>query len=245
MVNALSSFTSVLSAELAAHSVPVTHLQLGTFDFSSMSPRSNPSTRSNNNDASHWARSVRSIYTPDFAALDTGLRPASGCGSASALGKGTSLRVLNDAVFDYMTEGSGGTVRIGMGSSIYHVVGAWAPRGLIAWMLGVKSQTPPPLTPNAESRAKRKGRSSLLLTSGKESPGTPQDQWTSVENDDYLPVYSDVEGLDAWKDEQRASPAALARRTSGISTAGRSGAKTLFEREETPESPSAGKGSTE
>jgi hypothetical protein len=48
------------------------------------------------------------------------------------------LRELNDAVFDAMVAGSGGTVRVGMGSSVYGFVGRWVPRGLVGWMMGVR-----------------------------------------------------------------------------------------------------------
>jgi hypothetical protein len=37
-----------------------------------------------------------------------------------------------------MTGKKGGVVRVGMGSSLYGFVGAWVPRGLVGWMMGVK-----------------------------------------------------------------------------------------------------------
>jgi hypothetical protein len=33
---------------------------------------------------------------------------------------------------------AGGVVRVGQGAGLYAFVGAWAPRGLVAWMLGVR-----------------------------------------------------------------------------------------------------------
>lgn len=52
------------------------------------------------------------------------------------MGNGTSLRVLNDAVFDSMERRRAGIVRVGMGSSLYGIVGRWAPSGLVGWMMG-------------------------------------------------------------------------------------------------------------
>jgi len=59
-------------------------------------------------------------------------------GGAGAVGKGSSLRELNNAVFDAMTSSRGGIVRVGMGSKTYGWVGRWVPRGLVGWMMGVR-----------------------------------------------------------------------------------------------------------
>ena len=64
-----------------------------------------------------------------------------GCGGSTGgfgIGKGSSLRELNDAVFDAMVRGKGGVVRVGMGSRVYGFVGRWVPRGLVGWMMGVR-----------------------------------------------------------------------------------------------------------
>ncbi|RAL67870.1 hypothetical protein DID88_008595 [Monilinia fructigena] len=53
-------------------------------------------------------------------------------------GKESNLRELNNAVFDAMERQSGGVVRVGMGSSVYGFIGAWVPRGLVGWMMGVR-----------------------------------------------------------------------------------------------------------
>jgi hypothetical protein len=52
--------------------------------------------------------------------------------------KGSPLRELHNAVFDAMTTRKGGTVRVGMGSSAYEFVGAWVPKGLVGWMMGMR-----------------------------------------------------------------------------------------------------------
>lgn len=48
------------------------------------------------------------------------------------------MRELNNAVFDIMEGSGGGTVYVGRGARTYGLVGAWAPRGLVAWMMGVR-----------------------------------------------------------------------------------------------------------
>jgi hypothetical protein len=54
------------------------------------------------------------------------------------VGKGSSLRELNNAVFDALVSGKGGVVRVGMGSNLYGFVGRWVPSGLVGWMMGVR-----------------------------------------------------------------------------------------------------------
>ncbi|KAA8575597.1 hypothetical protein EYC84_004729 [Monilinia fructicola] len=62
-----------------------------------------------------------------------------GCGSiGGGHGKGSSLRELHNAVFDAMERQNGGVIRVGMGSSVYGFIGAWVPRGLVGWMMGVR-----------------------------------------------------------------------------------------------------------
>lgn len=53
--------------------------------------------------------------------------------------KGSSLRDLHNAVFDVI-DGSNtcGVIRIGLGANVYGFVGRWVPRGLVAWMMGIR-----------------------------------------------------------------------------------------------------------
>ena len=55
-------------------------------------------------------------------------------------GRGTSQRVLCNAVFDALSAegraGGGGTWWVGCGSWVYGFVGRWAPGGLVGWMVG-------------------------------------------------------------------------------------------------------------
>ncbi|KAG9245135.1 hypothetical protein BJ878DRAFT_582166 [Calycina marina] len=128
MVSGLSSFTSVLRSELSPLNIPVSHLQLGTFDLSSAHPRQQLNTQqSQRAETLKWDDTSRQTYGRNYVALSTGL---------GNTGKGTSLRVLNNAVFDAMVSGSASTIRVGMGASIYGFVGGWVPSSLVDWMMG-------------------------------------------------------------------------------------------------------------
>lgn len=63
-------------------------------------------------------------------------------GTGFGKGKGSSLRELNNAIFDAMVSGKGGVTRVGMGASIYGFVGGWVPSGLVSWMMGMKKVGP-------------------------------------------------------------------------------------------------------
>lgn len=53
--------------------------------------------------------------------------------------RGSSLRDLHNAVFDVIDgSNTSGVVRIGLGASVYGFVGRWVPRGLVAWMMGIR-----------------------------------------------------------------------------------------------------------
>ncbi|KAI1392970.1 DUF1776-domain-containing protein [Hypoxylon trugodes] len=141
--SALSAFTEVLTAELRPLSIPVTHIQLGTFDFTGFTPVRGPSphTHSHNsvlltaNDTRQWPEAARHAYARNYVSQS---------GSAIAAGRigglrGSSLRDLHNAVFD-VVDGTdlSDVVRVGLGAGIYGFVGRWAPRGLVAWMMGIR-----------------------------------------------------------------------------------------------------------
>ena len=110
--------------------------------------------------------------------------------SSRGLGRGSSLRELNDAVFDAMASGRSGTIRVGMGSSLYGFIGRWAPSGLVGWMMGVRSA-------RSEGRQKWFGRG--LLTSSEEvsratSPGSQGSADVGrLGGSDYISVYGGKE----------------------------------------------------
>ncbi|KAL5611689.1 hypothetical protein BROUX41_000733 [Berkeleyomyces rouxiae] len=138
--SALSAFTEVLAAELRPLSIPVTHIQLGTFDFSSFSPSRTsqhpqgllPST---DPDATAWPESARHAYSRNYMTSSTS---AISGGRIRGL-RGSSLRHLHNAVFDVI-DGSvtSDVVRIGLGANVYGFVGRWVPRTLVTWMMGVR-----------------------------------------------------------------------------------------------------------
>ncbi|KXX77444.1 D-beta-hydroxybutyrate dehydrogenase, mitochondrial [Madurella mycetomatis] len=141
--SALSAFTEVLTAELRPLGIPVTHMQLGTFDFAGFTPAANSRLLNPHGllpapedaEALPWPESARHAYGKNFV---------SQLGSAISAGRikgmrGSSLRELHNAVFDVI-DGSitSGTVRVGLGASVYGFVGRWVPRGLVAWMMGIR-----------------------------------------------------------------------------------------------------------
>jgi hypothetical protein len=127
----LTTFAQTLSAELSPLNIPVTHLQLGTFDLSPFSPHRQALTiQSQRAETLKWDESARGAYGRNYVELT---------GKGSKVGRGSSLRELNNAVFDAMYRNQGGVVRVGMGSQIYGFVGRWVPRGLVGWMMGVRS----------------------------------------------------------------------------------------------------------
>lgn len=138
----------------------MTHLQLGSFDTSVFSPHSRhlPTPQSQRAETLKWDVQTREAYGRNFVAV-----------TAGGVERGSSLRELNDAVFDAIDSKTGGSVRVGMGSRTYGFVGRWAPRGLVAWMLGVRAA-------GAEAYRGEFGRG-LLTSSGEESratsPGSP------------------------------------------------------------------------
>ena len=105
--------------------------------------------------------------------------------SSRGLGRGSSLRELNDAVFDAMASRRGGIVRVGMGSILYGFIGRWAPSSLVGWMMGVRA------VGNDGSRMWF-GRG--LLTSSDASRATSPGSQASMEagglgSSDYISVY--------------------------------------------------------
>jgi NAD(P)-dependent dehydrogenase (short-subunit alcohol dehydrogenase family) len=155
--SALSAFTEVLTAELRPLSIPVTHIQLGTFDFQGFTPEKNHQTQrvGGNGNGGYGngyqpgllmapAENAETLTWPDSARHAYGRNYVNQSASAIAVGRirglrGSSLRSLHNAVFDVI-DGSvtSGVVRIGLGSSVYGFVGRWVPRSLVSWMMGIR-----------------------------------------------------------------------------------------------------------
>lgn len=124
--SALSAFTEVLTAELRPLDIPVTHMQLGTFDFSSFVPTRSPVVAGTPQDTLVWPDDAQHVYGRNYVAQTTS---AISGGRIRGL-RGSSLRRLHNTVFD-VVDGSitSDTVRVGLGASVYGFVGRWAPEG--------------------------------------------------------------------------------------------------------------------
>ncbi|KAL8305504.1 hypothetical protein RB597_003700 [Gaeumannomyces tritici] len=148
--SALSAFTEVLTAELRPLSIPVTHVQLGTFDLSDFTPALKAGAAAASRAAglltgpdpaeSSWPESARNAYGRNYTAQSTSVI---GTGTAVRGLRGTSLRELHTTVFDIISAdpargGPPESVRVGLGADLYGFVGRWVPRGLVAWMMGVR-----------------------------------------------------------------------------------------------------------
>ena len=187
LVAALSSFTDVLQAELAPLDIPVSHLQLGTFDLSSFSPHNKQlTTQSQRAETLRWEDSSRLAYGRNFVSTSTGQ-------FSRGLGRGSSLRELNNAVFDAIVSGKGGLVRVGMGSSVYGFVGRWVPRGLVGWIMGLRKVE--------YDNGKEFGRGKELVLSGRGSrdvsPGSSGGSLSAadlgMDASEYVSVYRERE----------------------------------------------------
>ncbi|KAI1097126.1 DUF1776-domain-containing protein [Jackrogersella minutella] len=139
--SALSAFTEVLTAELRPLAIPVTHVQLGTFDFVGFTPvRTNGAASISGllpppAEPLQWPESARHAYGRNYMS-----QTASAISAGRIKGmRGSSLRELHNAVFDVI-DGSelSDVVRVGLGAGLYGFVGRWAPRGLVAWMMGIR-----------------------------------------------------------------------------------------------------------
>ncbi|RDA89107.1 hypothetical protein CP532_2285 [Ophiocordyceps camponoti-leonardi (nom. inval.)] len=136
--SALAAFTEVLTAELRPLDIAVTHVQLGTFDFSGFSAtgRSRVSLAPGTpHDTLVWPDGARHVYGRNFVAQTT----SAVSGGRIRDFKPSSLRCLHTTVFDVI-DGSitSSSVRVGLGAGIYGFVGRWAPRSLVSWMMGIR-----------------------------------------------------------------------------------------------------------
>jgi hypothetical protein len=137
--SALGAFTDVLAAELRPLAIPVTHVQLGTFDFSGFAPGGGGGPARGllpaPTEPLAWPESARAAYGRNFSVQASS---AISAGRIRGL-RGSSLRDLHAAVFDVLDgSNASGVVRVGLGADLYGFVGRWAPRGLVAWMMGIR-----------------------------------------------------------------------------------------------------------
>lgn len=134
IISGLTAFTESLRGELAPLGIPVTHLKLGAFDFSTVHARNQlqgQTLQAQRAEVLCWPEGTRQIYGRNF--LSVAERGPSIGGP-----KGSPLRELHNAVFDAMAKRKGGIVRVGMGSSTYEFIGACVPKSLVGWMIGMR-----------------------------------------------------------------------------------------------------------
>jgi hypothetical protein len=148
--SALAAFTEVLAAELRPLGIPVTHMQLGTFDFANFMPQGGAGnafrprprllkadgTRGDEDDPSKWADGAQHAYARNFIGQAESIVSTTGIRGL----RGASLRHLHNCTFDVI-DGmlTGCRVRVGLGASMYGFLGRWAPRPLLAYMMGIRA----------------------------------------------------------------------------------------------------------
>jgi hypothetical protein len=84
-----------------------------------------------------------------------------------------------------MVSGSGGVVRVGMGSSLYEFVGSWVPSGLVGYMMGMRG-----VTSQGEFGG---GNDSGCASSGDVSPGSGSNVTgiDGLDRSEYVNVYEE------------------------------------------------------
>ncbi|KAI1823244.1 DUF1776-domain-containing protein [Xylaria intraflava] len=195
--SALSAFTDVLTAELRPLGVPVTHLQLGTFDFTGFVPArgpQNPGALPPLVETQQWPEAARLAYARNYTSHSSS---AISAGRIRGL-RGSSLRDLHTAVFDVM-DGSETrpVVSVGLGAGLYGLVGRWVPRGLVAWMMGTR-RVHELSTWEGPSSASASGSGS---TSGSGS-GSEKSGSDGSDGHEYVAVGRDYEGgANVWKED--------------------------------------------
>lgn len=144
MCSALSAFTEVLSGELRPLSIPVTRVELGTFDFAGFTPSALRFSSAVLPGLLPAPESAETLTWPEAARHAYGRNFVNSSASAISAGRirgirGSSLRDLHNSVFDVI-DGSDtrSIVRAGLGADLYGFVGRFVPRSLVEWMMGMR-----------------------------------------------------------------------------------------------------------
>ncbi|KAK5016664.1 hypothetical protein LTR60_002300 [Cryomyces antarcticus] len=131
VVGALEAFTTSLRGELGTLGIDVCHFKLGSFDLGGVGGKHHLQTLDATRTAD-WPANVRTLYATNFVAQS---RKFGGDGKV----KGSPLGELHNSVFDALTQKRPRRVwRVGRGSLVYDVVGAWVPARIVGWMLGIR-----------------------------------------------------------------------------------------------------------
>jgi len=142
VVGALEGFTASLRSELGTLGIDVCQFKLGTFDCSHVGGSSSSNKQQLQAAAAGpntflWPSATKKLYQANYVNQD---RVGRSRGLFSQAGSsGSSLRQLHKDVFDALTQKRPRRVwHVGRGSVTYHLVGTWAPAGLVGWMMGVQ-----------------------------------------------------------------------------------------------------------
>ncbi|KAF3762084.1 hypothetical protein M406DRAFT_293731 [Cryphonectria parasitica EP155] len=142
--SALAAFTDVLAGELRPLSIPVTHVQLGTFDFAGFTPAALRYSSAVQQGLLPAPSSAETLAWPEAARHTYGRNFVSTSSSAISAGRvrglrGSSLRDLHHTVFDVIDgSNTSSVVRVGLGADLYGFVGRFVPRSLVGWMMGMR-----------------------------------------------------------------------------------------------------------
>jgi hypothetical protein len=161
-------------------------MHLGSFDLRAFEPHNRELTaQSQRAETLRWDDSSRLAFGKNFVSTTTG--PL-----GKGVGRGSTLRELNDAVFDAMARGKSGTIRVGMGSSVYSFVGRWVPKGLVGFMLGMRKV-------EKDEGEFGKGKELVLGGSRATSPGSSKGSGSSrysaadlgMDENEYVSIYGE------------------------------------------------------
>ena len=137
VVGALEGFSASLRNELAPLNVGVHSIKFGTFDCSAIDKQS--LRRDLASEVLRWPAHARAAYARNYIIQKgehDGLSVLSGLKRQQ---NGSSLRSLNNAVFDALAQRRPWSVqRVGQGSMVYPLIGAVAPARMVRWMLGIE-----------------------------------------------------------------------------------------------------------
>ena len=164
-------------------------MQLGSFDLRAYEPHNKQITaQSQRAETLRWDDSNRLAFGKNFVSTTT-------VQFGRGIGRGSTLRELNDAVFDAIVRGKSGVVRVGMGSSLYGFVGRWVPRGLIGFMLGMRKVVKDESEFGKGKELVRSGHGSRGTSPGSSSKGSGSLRYSAadlgMEESEFISVYGE------------------------------------------------------
>ncbi|KAK4191826.1 hypothetical protein QBC35DRAFT_486053 [Podospora australis] len=204
--SALTAFTEVLAGELNPLQIPVTHIQLGTFDFTGFTPASqqNHPRAGGPHGLLPAPGASETLSWPDAAKHTYGRNYVAQSSSAVSAGRirgmrGSSLKELHNVVFDVL-DGSitSSTVRVGLGANVYGFVGRFVPRTIVSFMMGIRKVDE--LAVWQSSSAHGSPRSAAESSAA----GSDEDMMTAsmmtTASDSFVSVQPDVADANVWKE---------------------------------------------